>query len=74
MAFVSGPGALPAIRMVADPPRRGLQEPVRQLDKGGLAAAVGAKQAHDAAKADVQLDVIEGVCPLLVGFRQALTS
>ena len=27
-----------------------------------------------AVNADVQLDVIEGVCPLLVGFRQALTS
>ena len=55
-------------------PAVGCKRPVRQFDEGGLAAAVGAKQAHDAAKADVQLDVIEGVCPLLVGFRQALTS
>ena len=71
MALVSGPGV-----DAGDPDAActGLQQTVRQLDEGGLAAAVGAKQAHDAAKADVQLDVIEGVCPLLVGFRQALTS
>ena len=31
-------------------------------------------EAHDAAKADVQVDAVEGVRPLLVGFRQALTS
>ena len=58
MALVSGPGV--HARDLGCCPHVGCKQAVRQLDEGGLAAAVGAKQAHDAAKADVQLDVIEG--------------
>ena len=71
MAFVSGPGSMPAIRML---PAVGCKRPFASLIRVVLPLPLGPKQAHDAAKADVQLDVIEGVCPLLIGFRQALTS
>ena len=40
-------GDLPVDERLA---RRGGQEPVHQFDKGGLAAAVGTQQAHDAAR------------------------
>ena len=52
----------------------GLQQTVRQLDEGGLAAAVGAKQPHDVAKADVQVYIFQCGLILLVALGQCFTA
>jgi len=62
---------MPAIRML---PALGCSRPLRQLDEGGLAAAVGAKQPHDAAKADVQVYIFQCGLILLVALGQCFTA
>ena len=57
MAFVSGEGALPSIRIS---PLVGGEQTVGELDEGRFAAAVRAEQTDDAARLDGKLHALEG--------------
>mgnify|MGYP006198204661 CR=1 FL=1 len=50
------------------PPLLG-QEPGEDPEQGGLARAVGAEQAEDLARADIEVDTVERPDPTLVGLR-----
>ena len=53
---------------------RGLQQAVGQLDEGGLAAAVGAQQAHDAAKIHMQIHAVQRGLVFVVALGQCFTG
>ena len=53
---------------------RGLQQAVGQRDEGGLAAAVGAQQAHDAAKIHMQIHAVQRGLVFVVALGQCFTG